>query len=163
MKMFTAKTFLRNSVLLFLLWFLLSGRTDPWFIGLGIFASLSISWLHSRQPGPPNPTIPFLRFMIYMPWLFTRIFFSNFHAVYLILHPKLPINPKLIRYHTHLRNPAAVTLLANSVTLTPGTITAEVNAPDLVVHALDDIAAKDLVSNRMEDKVSWVFEKKGVT
>jgi len=159
--MFTAKTFIRNSLLLFLLWFLLSGRMDPWFLGLGAFTSIAISWFHSRQPGPPNPAIPFFRFMFYIPWLFYRIFLSNFHMMYLILHPKLPIHPKLISYHTHLRNPAAVTLLANSVTLTPGTITAEVNTPDLLVHALDENSAKDLVSKRLEEKISWVFEKKG--
>jgi len=81
--------------------------------------------------------------------------------MYLILHPKLPINPKLIAYHTHLQNPAAITLLANSVTLTPGTITAEVNTPELLVLALDENSAKDLVSKRLEEKISWVFEKKG--
>lgn len=156
-----AKTFIRNSLLLFLLWFLLSGRMDPWFLGLGAFTSMAISWFHSRQPGPPNPAIPFFRFMFYIPWLFYKILLSNFHAVYLILHPKLPINPKLIPYHTHLRNPEGITLLANSVTLTPGTITAEVNTPDLLVHTLDDISARDLLSQDIEEKVLWVFKEKG--
>ena len=52
-------------------------------------------------------------------------------------------------------------LLANSVTLTPGTITAEVNIPELLVLALDEDSANDLVSKRLEEKISWVFEKKG--
>lgn len=155
------KTFIQNSLLLFILWFLLSGRMEPWFLGLGAFTSIAISWFHSRQPGPPNPAIPFLRFMVFIPWLFYRILLSNFHTMYVILHPKLPINPKLISYHTQLRNPAAITLLANSVTLTPGTITAEVNTPELLVLALDENSADDLVSKRLEEKIIWVFEKKG--
>ena len=159
--MLTAKTFFRNSLLLFFLWVLLSGRMEPFFLGLGAVTSMVISWLHSRQPGPPNPTIPFFRFMFYIPWLFYRILLSNFHTMYVILHPKLPIHPKLIPYHTHLRNPTEITLLANSVTLTPGTITAEVNAPDMLILALDDVSAQDVVSQRIEEKISWVFEEKG--
>ncbi len=153
--------FLRNSVLLFFLWLLLSGRYEPFFIALGLISSTAIAWLHARHPGPPNPIIPFFRFMFYLPWLFYRILLSNLHAVYLILHPRLPIAPRIVRYRTKLRHPAAVALLANSITLTPGTVTAEVSPAELVVHALDEHSSHDLITERLEKKIAWVFEEKG--
>jgi multicomponent Na+:H+ antiporter subunit E len=145
-----------------MLWLFLSGRFEPGFLALGLISSVTIAWLHGRQPGSPAPTIPFFRFMVYLPWLFFRITWSNFHMVRVILHPRLPIRPKLIRYRTHLRNPAAVTLLANSITLTPGTVTVEVQPADLVVHVLDETFASDLASDRLEKKVAWVFPQKGI-
>jgi multicomponent Na+:H+ antiporter subunit E len=134
---------------------------EPLFLVLGLVTAVGISALHGRHPEPPHPTIPFFRFMFFLPWLFYRILLSNFHTVFLILHPRLPINPKMILYQTHLRNPAAITLLANSITLTPGTVTAEVNSSNLVVHALDEDSANDLVTDRLEKKIFWVFGKKG--
>ena len=152
--------FFRNAILLFSLWLLLSGRHDPLFILLGLTASAAISWLHSRQPGPSNPTIPLSGFMYYLPWLFYRILVSNLYMVYLILHPRLPIDPKVIRYRVKLRHPAGVGLLANSVTLTPGTLTVDMKAEELLVHAMDDASAKDLTSEIMERKIAHIFNKK---
>jgi multicomponent Na+:H+ antiporter subunit E len=65
----------------------------------------------------------------------------------------------MIRYRTKLHHPAAVALLANSITLTPGTITAEVNSPELVVHALDGESTADLTTGKFEKEIAWVFEK----
>lgn len=84
---------------------------------------------------------------------------SGLHLAYLILHPKMPIAPRMIRYQTMLDNDAAVVLLGNSITLTPGTLTAEVNSNHLLVHAMDEESARDLVTLLMEQKVSGIFEK----
>ena len=152
--------FFRNATLLFALWCLLSGRDDILFIGIGLSASLGIAGLHSFQPGAPNSTIPFLRFMAYLPWLLYRITLSSLHTVYLILNPRLPIDPRLIRHRTGLSDPAAVALLAVSVTLTPGTVTVETHDDELVVHALDPFSAEDLTSHTLEKKIAWVFERR---
>ena len=64
---------------------------------------------------------------LYLPWLLWQVLLSGRHVAYLILHPRLPIDPKLVRYKTSFRDPAAVVIFGNSITLTPGTITAEVN------------------------------------
>jgi multicomponent Na+:H+ antiporter subunit E len=152
------KDFGRNAGLLFLLWLLLSGKFEPTYLVLGLMASIAVAWLHELQPEPPNPTVPFLGFMRYLPWLMSRILMSNLHVAYLILHPRLPIAPALIRYQTQLRNPAAVTLLANSITLTPGTVTAEVLQDELVVHALDKDSTEDVMSGRLEGKIAEIFK-----
>ncbi len=153
--------FLRNTALLFGLWLILSGRGEPLFLILGLAASAGIAGLQSLQGGPPNPTIPLKGFILYIPWLLVRIVASNLRTMILILNPRLPIEAKLIRYPLKLRNPAAVALLANSITLTPGTVTVEMNKDELLVHTLDDPCAEDLTSGRFEEKVSRVFEEKG--
>jgi multicomponent Na+:H+ antiporter subunit E len=78
-----------------------------------------------------------------------------------VLDPRMPLDPQLIRYRTQLRDPVAQVLLGNSVTLTPGTVTAEISTSELVVHALDGHSASDLVSQRLERKVGEVFSRKG--
>lgn len=153
--------FIRNAALLFLLWLLLSNRYEPLFLGLGLCAAAAIAWLHDRQPGPHNPTIPFVGFLIYLPWLGYRILLANLHVTRVILHPQLPIAPTLIHHRTTLHHPASVVLLANSITLTPGTITVEVDAPRLVVHALDGDSAGDLTTRAFEGQIARVFEKDG--
>ena len=151
--------FVRNATLLFLLWLLLSNRYEPLFIALGLFSAVTIAWLHDKQPGPHNPTIPFFRFMVYLPRLCYRIVLSNLHVARLILHPRLPIAPKMIRYRTTLHHPTAVVLLAHSITITPGTITAEANLTELEIHALDGDSATDLTTGKLEKEIAWVFEK----
>jgi multicomponent Na+:H+ antiporter subunit E len=151
----------RNTVLLFILWILLSGRSEPWLVLLGLSVSIGISWFHSVQPGREAPTIPVFRFMIYLPWLFYRVLISNLHTAFVILHPKMPIDPVMIRYRTRLTNSEAVTVLANSITLTPGTVTTEAAPGELTVHTLDSESSRDLTSKRLEDKIAWIFEKRG--
>ena len=76
----------------------------------------------------------------------------------LILHPKLPISPQLISVNTKLRHRAAVVLLGNSITLTPGTITAEVDHNKLIVHAMDKDLSEDVTSKQIESKIANIFK-----
>ena len=89
----------------------------------------------------------------------------------LILDPALPIDPRLIRVETQLGHRAAVVLLGNSITLTPGTITAEIDHdivpkglaieadPDaLLVHAIDETSARDVTTGKLEAKIAEVFQ-----
>jgi multicomponent Na+:H+ antiporter subunit E len=62
-------------------------------------------------------------------------------------------------YQSHLKHRGAIVLLGNSVTLTPGTITVEINGNAFLVHAIDEAAAKDLTNGRLERKLAWVFQE----
>jgi multicomponent Na+:H+ antiporter subunit E len=75
----------------------------------------------------------------------------------LILHPALPIDPQLISVESKLNHHAAVVLLGNSITLTPGTVTAEVDRNKLIVHALDKVLSEDVTSRQIESKISKIF------
>ncbi len=155
------KDLLLKAAALFGLWLVLSGQYDAVHVVLGACFSLAIAWLHAAAPKAGRASFPWIRFILYLPWLFSRIVFSGLHITRLVLDPRMPLDPKLIRYRTQLRDPVAQVLLGNSITLTPGTVTAEISTSELVVHALDGHSASDLVSQRLERKVQKVFSRKG--
>ncbi len=149
-----------KTLALFVMWVMLSGKFNLFHLGLGAALSFLVAWINSGH----SPFVPRFHIwgsiVLYLPWLFTRIVHSSLHVSRLILHPKLPINPKLITYRPQIRYQPAVVLLGNSITLTPGTITAEINEQELLVHALDDVSAEDVVSRKLETKIASVFGEK---
>ena len=153
-------TLILKTLSLFLIWLLLSESFRLPHMGLGFLAAFGVAWLNTDR-ATSRSAIPRLRIVWYFPWLVGRILQSGFHLSVLILHPALPIDPKLIRYHTKLREDAEIVLLGNSITLTPGTITAEVNSQDLVIHAMDDKSADDVTSQRLEQRIAELFAEKG--
>ena len=136
---------------------MLSGQFDPLHLGLGLVLSFFVAWINSGH----SPFVPRFqlwgRIILYLPWLFARIVQSSLHVTKLILDPHLPIHPRLIRYGSKLKESPAVVLLGNSITLTPGTITAEVNGKVLLVHAIDEVSSEDVTSGRLEAKIASVF------
>jgi multicomponent Na+:H+ antiporter subunit E len=140
---------------------MLSASFDWIHLGLGLILSFTVAWINSGH----SPFVPNFRLwgniLLYLPWLFFKIVQSSLHLSKLILHPALPINPRLIRVETKLRHDAAVVLLGNSITLTPGTITAEVDHHSLIVHAMDEISAEEVTSGRLESKIAEVFRNEG--
>lgn len=138
-------------------WILLSGSYQPFHLALGCAVSLGVALLNTPAVRSPLLDVQWLGLLTYIPWLLVRVLQSGIHLSALILHPRLPIDPKLFRYQTSLRNQAGIVLLGNSITLTPGTITADVNSTELVVHTIDDQAADDVTSLRMERKIAMAF------
>jgi multicomponent Na+:H+ antiporter subunit E len=126
-------------------------------LGLGLICSLGVAWVNSGH----SPFVPkfrlWLSIFLYLPWLFYKIFESGIHLSKLILHPALPIEPRLISVKTKLRHHAAVVLFGNSITLTPGTITAEVDQNQLIIHAMDKELGDDIESRQMESKIADIF------
>ena len=102
-----------------------------------------------------------LRLAGYIPWLLVQIFIANIHVMLLVLHPKMMnlINPKIIEFDSRLKSDYARMLLANSITLTPGTITVDVTVwGRFSVHCIDDASGKSL-PGKMEDKIAEVFRE----
>ena len=147
-----------KTVAFFAVWLLLSQSYTVFHIALGLLVSFGVALLNTRRGDSLLENVRWLRMLAYVPWLLSRVLQSGIHLSYLILHPRLPIDPKLIHYHTDLKDRAGIVLLGNSITLTPGTITAEVNSNELVVHTIDDDAADDLTSLRMEQRIARAFE-----
>lgn len=149
-----------NSVALFLLWIVLSGRYSPFHLTLGVIVSVGVAWLNTER-GYQALLGPWIRLPGYVVWLLGRITQSSLYVTYLILHPRLPIDPEMIQHRVELPHKLAVALLGNSITLTPGTITAEATSHHVLVHALDRTSADDLLSGRLERNVARVFDGKG--
>jgi multicomponent Na+:H+ antiporter subunit E len=132
----------------------LSQKTEVFYLVLGLSTAIAVVLL--SPPAAPGGRAPrWARIVLYLPWLLWQVLLSGRHVAYLILHPALPIDPKLVRYKTDLTDAAAVTVFGNSITLTPGTITADLAPGELVVHAMDDAAASGL--GDMEQRVAALF------
>jgi multicomponent Na+:H+ antiporter subunit E len=97
------------------------------------------------------------RFLAYVPWLLCEIITSNFYIAYLALSPKMPIDPQIMRFKTKLESDISWVMLANSITLTPGTVTIDIADREFMVHALDRKIAASLDTGEMEDRVAHIF------
>lgn len=141
---------------LFVLWLVLSGSYDLIHVVIGAIIASMIVWF--TPIGPPHVRrVSWLAVLGYVPWLIGRILKSGFHVSRLILHPALPISPKIIHHKTKLTSDGEIVVLGNSITLTPGTITVEVAPGELVVHTIDEASSKDLVNGVFDAKVSRLF------
>ena len=144
----------------FLIWLLLSDSFDGLHMGMGAVVAFGVAWLNTERSSTRS-SIRGWRMVWYFPWLVGRILQSGFHLSVLILHPALPIDPKMIHHKTKLQDDGSIVLLGNSITLTPGTITVEVESQDLVVHAMDDSSADDVTNRRIEQRIDGLFIARG--
>ena len=156
-------TFILSFLILFALWILLSGRFDGFHLAMGVFSSAFVATISgdlmfaSRKPSGIFGL--WLRLAGYVPWLVYQIFLANLHVMYLVFHPKMMdlINPKIIEFDSRLKGDYARMLFANSITLTPGTITVDVKAlGGFSVHCIDDPSG-DSLPGKMEEKIIAVF------
>ncbi|MBP1925997.1 multicomponent Na+:H+ antiporter subunit E [Sedimentibacter acidaminivorans] len=89
-------------------------------------------------------------YLLYFVVLIKEIFKSNFHVAKIVLSPKLNISPSIVIINTKLKSELNKTILANSITLTPGTLTLDMYDDKLIVHCLDKEAANGLENNSFE-------------
>jgi multicomponent Na+:H+ antiporter subunit E len=97
------------------------------------------------------------RLVVFVPFLLYEIVKSNLLVSYVILHPRLPIEPRMTEVRSAVWGGMPVTTLANSITLTPGTLTVRVRGQDLVVHTLVPPAREGLFDGSLERWVRFVF------
>ncbi|MCK5679325.1 Na(+)/H(+) antiporter subunit B [bacterium] len=155
------KHFILAFILLFLFWLLLSGHYDTFHVTIGVFCCLLISYssfdLLFLHIGASHTHLILPRLLLYIPWHFYQIVLSNIHLIKLVFSPISRLNPKIMPYQTKLDNGLALVTFANSITLTPGTITIELDEQTFYIHAIDDEAANDLLSGEMENRVEKAF------
>lgn len=149
---------------LYLHWIFWSGKFDAFHLSLGVISCALVTFMShdlflKRKKLSPKLLVESIRFIKYIPWLLYQIVLSNIHVAYLVLSPRMPIDPKLIRYKTKLKSDISLVTFANSITLTPGTITADISDGEYVVHALSRKVADDLMTGEMEDKVAHIFNE----
>jgi len=137
---------------------------------LGLFASIFVVFLTAdlfiKSPAILRHPIRCWYFVAYyLPTFIWEMTKANIDVAYRILHPALPINPGIVKVKTNLKSDTAVTLLANSITLTPGTLSVDINDDEgyLYVHWIDvrskdvEAATKDIVE-RFEKILQRIFE-----
>jgi multicomponent Na+:H+ antiporter subunit E len=161
-------TFVYTFVILAGFWILLSGKFDAFHLTLGALSCLLVSFVShdllfqdKKEKGRLGTA---WRFFLYIPWLLYQVFIANLYIAFLALHPGMGrlINPKIIRFRTDLKKDISKVTLANSITLTPGTITVRIKDDEFYVHAISDRAAGDLPGDfrsRMENRIARVFRE----
>lgn len=155
--------FLVTFLILFALWILLSGRFDYLHLGLGLISCVVVASISGDLLFPEGNTRKFFTlawpFLRYIPWLIYQIWLANLHLLYLTFHPRMLdlIDPHIIRFQSRLTGDLALVTFANSITLTPGTITVSVSVDgDFKVHAIDRESAEAL-PGEMEARVAVAF------
>ena len=156
-------------VILLVFWLLLSGRYDAREIIFGVISAALVTLLTNDlfysvlQRGERLRTkfrqvlLQMWRFLLYLPWLVLQIIMANVQVAYLVLHPKMPIEPVLLLFRTRMRKGISQVTLGNSITLTPGTITASLDSGNYIVHTLKPPLASGLVEGKMQGRIARVY------
>lgn len=149
--------------ILFGVWCIFSGIFDVFHLTLGAISCLIVTLISgdlffSSEKITTSHIKDGLRFIKYIPWLIYQIIISNIHVAYLVLHPKMPIEPQVIEYKAKLKKDISKVVFANSIILTPGTITMDISRDNvLLVHCISRKVADDLLTGEMEKRVAKVF------
>jgi multicomponent Na+:H+ antiporter subunit E len=144
-------------VLLMGLWLLASGHYTPLLIGFGVVSTVLVVVLASRMGLVDREGVPvhlLSRALRYIPWITWQVILANIDVARRILHPKLPISPRLFEVPTSQRTDLGRVLYANSITLTPGTVSIRVDGHRIVVHAIADEVAESLAEGDMDRQVT---------
>ena len=165
--------FIILTILLFAFWLVMSGQFKPDLLLIGFTTSAIAAWITRplmRMPSLKNPDkaylafyIPYFKLLLYWIWLFKEIVKANIYVIKLVLNPKMPIDPAVVTFKKRMDNPLSHFTLANSITLTPGTVTIAIEDDIYYVHAItkevgSDLALPDGQDAEMTKRVAALFE-----
>ncbi|MGI9482338.1 MAG: Na+/H+ antiporter subunit E [Hyphomicrobiales bacterium] len=149
-------------IVLFIFWLLLSGHYTVFLISIGLISSVAIAlFMRSMRVVDEEAQSFHLlgRALIYWPWLLLEICKASVGVVRLILNPALPISPTMRTVKASQKSALGVTIFANSITLTPGTISIERDGDSILVHAITREGWEELAEGEM-DRRATAFEGK---
>jgi len=133
-------------------------------LGASVVAAVILSDALAVRPAKFLSPVRWFWFLLYVPVFIYYCIVANLHVMYLVLHPDLPIKPGVVKVKTRLKSDAARTALANSITLTPGTLAVDVTDEGylyvhwLVVESTDLRAATHEIVERFEGWIEKIIE-----
>ena len=147
-------------------WIVFSGKFDAFHLGLGVISSLFIAWIsqdflfHDRSKTWEERMREAGAFLQYIPWLIVEIIKANLHVFKLAMtrNGYEEVAPRIVTIKTYLKTDFAKFVFANSITLTPGTITMLIRGDVFHVHTMSQFLEDDLLEGAIERKVAEVFE-----
>lgn len=151
---------------LFLVWLLLTSSLNIQELSIGILISFILALFCNKfclDLGLPSLSLKrLIYFIVYLAVLFKEIIKANLDVAYRILHPTMPIKPGIVTIKTGLKQDIAKMLLANSITLTPGTFTLDILGDNIIVHWInvksDDIEeATKIIGEKFEKYLRMIF------
>jgi multicomponent Na+:H+ antiporter subunit E len=143
----------------FATWLLLSGYFSALLLlTLGALSSVLVTVIVRRMgrlssEAAPMPLQPNTQLVLYWPWLIWEVVKANWSVTKIILDPRLPISPTLVHMELAQRTELGQVIYANSITLTPGTVTTSLRDGMIQVHALTREAARELQEGEMSRRV----------
>lgn len=145
-------------LLFFLVWIIFNGKITAEIVWIGLAVSVFVFWFMCKFMGyslqkEKNFYKKFVSFGGYVYILIKEIISANMTLFHMIMTEQERIEPVLITFHTDLKTETARVILANSITLTPGTITVSIEENKLVVHCLDKSLADGLKDSVFEQKL----------
>lgn len=161
------KSFFWSFVLLLFLWLMLTATLhyqEFWpGVVIALLVALFTNEFYLRLGFPPITPKRFLYSILYCIVLFIEIMKANFDVALRVIRPSLPINPGIVIIQTELKSDIAKTILANSITLTPGTFTIDIQNEKILIHWID-VKATDIekttqmIGEKFEKYLRAIFE-----
>lgn len=146
-------------------WYIMSGFFDVTHTLMGVVSVSIVMAINYKLKAfsfyeNENDVIKELRFL-YMPWYFIwliwQIIVSGIEVAKILLSPSLPIKTSMVRFKVNYPNPHAKMILGNSITLTPGTLTVDINGDEFIVHAISPASFEGIASDKMPKQVLKLF------
>jgi multicomponent Na+:H+ antiporter subunit E len=145
------------------MWIVLTASLDPQELAVGavvslLVAILSYNLLFRGEMGEKLNPKRWAYAIAYVPAYIWAEIKAHADVIYRILHPRMPIRPGIVKVPTNLRTDFGITGLANAITMTPGTLSVEVDEkePSLYVHWID---VKAVESEQTSKRIAWPFER----
>ena len=138
-------------------WLLLSGIFTPFLLVLGAISCVLVVLIAVRMDVVDRETVPIHlggRIMLYWIWLIWQIILANIDVAKRVLSPSMPISPRLIKVSAMQAGPIGQVIFANSITLTPGTVSIDTEGDTITVHALTGGAADGVLTGDMDRRVT---------
>jgi len=142
---------------LFLFWLLLSGFFTAFLVSAGVGCAFAVVWFSRRLDVVDHEGHPIhlgASVLLYWPWLLKEIAKSAWDVSRIIVNPRLPISPALVRVVPSQKTDVGLVIHAQSITLTPGTITIEARPGEFLVHGLTQSGARGAIDSEMDRRVS---------
>ena len=168
------RSFLRVFFLLLICWVLLTwpfpgtpGLWEKWILGITLSALVAYLEIRSLPEFPlylPVSPVRFFWCLVYALRFFQLMVVANIDVAYRVLHPSLPIKPGIVKVKTCLKNPLARMILANSITLTPGTLVVDMDSDGFIyVHWIcvtcqEEENARKIIVEPFEEILKKIFE-----
>jgi multicomponent Na+:H+ antiporter subunit E len=148
--------YIQSALIVAIIWLLLSGHYTLLILSLGVLSVLTVTWFVWRMDRVDGelavlPMRP--RLLYYLLWLMWQVVLANIDVVRRIWDPSLPIRPTWQRLDIKVSSPLATMIYANSITLTPGTLTTDVREDHFMVHSLTTEGIEELRKGGMEKQI----------
>ena len=152
------KYWLSLSIALIAIWLIWSGHFDkPFILGIGLVSCIFSVWLSSRMHIVDDEGAPIQMglqpFWKYAPWLCKEIVQSNIAVTKIVLSPDMPLHRNMVKVKAGPKSELGRVILANSITLTPGTVAIQLDGDEIEIHALSLEGAAEDISGEMDRRI----------